>query len=100
VDVTTLGSIVRIEIESNFILYIMEDTDLNECTFNENTCYHVFPNFRPSNGYLMRLSNEIEGAKFHYVDMIHIRQKRALFNGLYKVLKCKVGVFPARIHQG
>ena len=50
VDVTTLGSIVRIEIESIFMLYIMENTDLNEYTFNENTCYHIIPSFGPSDG--------------------------------------------------
>ena len=70
VDVTTLGLIVRTEIESIRMLYIMENINLNECTFNENTCYHVIPSFGPPNGYLMRLSSAIRGAQFHYVDMI------------------------------
>ena len=72
-DVTTLGSIVRTEIESIRMLYIMENTDLNECTFNESTCYHVIPNFGPPNEYLMRLSSEIRGVKFHFIDMIRDR---------------------------
>ena len=69
-DVTILGSIVRTEIESIRMLYIMENIVLNECTFNENTCYHVISSFARPNGYLMRLSSEIRGAKFHFVDMI------------------------------
>ena len=73
VDVTTLGSIVRSEIESILMLYIMENTDMNECICNENTGYHVILSFGPPNGYLMRLSSEIRGAKFHYVDMIRDR---------------------------
>jgi len=73
VDVTTLGSIVKTEIESIRILYIMENIDLNECTFNENIDYHVILSFGPPNGYLKRLSSEIMWAKFHFVDMIRDR---------------------------
>ena len=73
VDTTILGSIVRNEIESIRLLYIMENTDLNECTFNESTCYHVIPSFGPPNGYLMRLSSEIREAKFHLINMIRNR---------------------------
>ena len=72
-DVTTLGLIMRIEIESICMLYIMENTNVNECTFIENTGYHFIPNFGPPKRYLMRLSNKINGAKFHYVDMIRDR---------------------------
>ena len=39
VDVTTFGSIVRIKIENIFMLYIMENTDMNECNYNKNTYY-------------------------------------------------------------
>ena len=46
---------------------------MNECTLNENTSYHVIPSFAPLNRYLMRLSSEIRGAKFHYVDVIRDR---------------------------
>jgi len=94
VDVTTLGSIVRTEIESIRMLYIMENTDLNECTFNASTGYHVIPSFGPPNGYLMRLSSEIRGSKFHSIDMIRDRtgvdlEEALVFQKTYAEAVCR-----------
>ena len=69
-DVTTVGSLTKTQIESIHMLYVVNSTDLNQDTFNTNVGYHVIPQYGPSGGYLQRLSSEIRGSKFHSVDMI------------------------------
>ena len=70
VNVTTIGSLIRTQIESICMLYVIDSTDLNQDTFNANVGYHVIPQYGPPGGYLQRLSSEIRGSKFHSVDMI------------------------------
>jgi hypothetical protein len=55
------------------MLFITETTDLNLSTFNEETGYHILPEFGPPGGYLRRLSSEIRGAKFHNINLIRNR---------------------------
>ena len=52
------------------MLYVIENIDLNQETFNFNTNYHVISNHGPPNGYLQMLPNEIRGAKYHYIEII------------------------------
>ena len=70
VDITNIGSLVKTQIESIRMLYVVDNTDLNHETFNESYGYHVIPYHGPQGGYLQRLSSEIRGAKFHGIDMI------------------------------
>ena len=44
--------------------------NLNIEIFNEQTRYHIIPEFSPQGGYLRRLSSEIRGGKFYEVEMI------------------------------
>ena len=69
VDVTTIGSIVRTEIAQIRMLFIVEQTDLNASTFNENTGYHVIPEYGPLGGHLRKLSSEIHGKMYHGFEM-------------------------------
>ena len=70
VDVTTIGSLIRIQIESIRMLYVVDSTDLNQDTFNANVDYHVIPQYGPPGGYLQKLSSEIRRSIFHSKDMI------------------------------
>jgi len=72
VDVTSIGLLVRTQIES-IHMYIIDGIDLNQDTFNESFGYHVIPDHGPQGGYLQRLSSEIRGTKFHEIDMIRDR---------------------------
>ena len=69
VDVTTIDSIVRTEIAQIRMFFIVEQTDLNALTFNENTGYHVIPEYGPLGGYLRKLSSEIHGKMYHSFEM-------------------------------
>ena len=70
VDVTTIGSLIRTQIESICMLYVIDCTNLNQDTFNIDVGYHIIPQYGPPSGYLQRLSSEIRGSRFHSVDMI------------------------------
>ena len=61
---------MRIQIESIRMLYVVNNTDMNQNTFNANVGYYVIPQYGPLGGYLQRLSSEIRGSRFHSVDMI------------------------------
>ena len=63
VDVTTIRSLIRTQIESVCMLYMVESIDLNQDTFNVNIGYHIIPQYGAPSGYLQRLSSEIRGAK-------------------------------------
>jgi len=52
VDVSNVGALVRFEITSIRMSFIIESTDLNEFTFNEDIGYHIIPSFGPLGGYL------------------------------------------------
>ena len=73
VDVSTVGAFAKAKITSIRMLFITESTDLNASTFNEETGYHIIPDFGPLGGYLKRLSSEIRGAKYHDILMIRDR---------------------------
>ena len=47
------------------MLFIIEFTNLNASTSNEDIGFHVIPNFDPPGEYLRRLSSKIRGAKCH-----------------------------------
>jgi hypothetical protein len=65
VDVTTVGSIVHSEIAQIRMLFIVETTDLNAQTFNEESGYHVLPEYGSFGGLLRKLSSEIRGNMYH-----------------------------------
>ena len=69
-DVPTIGSLIRTQIESIYMLYIVDNTNLNQGTCNANVGYHVIPQYGPLGGYLQRLSSEIKKSGFHSVEMI------------------------------
>ena len=73
VDVSAVGSIIATEIAQLRMLFVTETADLNASTFNEETGYHILPDFGPDGGYMKRLSAEIRGARFHSVEMIRDR---------------------------
>ena len=75
VDVSTVGALVKTEITSICMLFIIESTDLNASTFNEKTYYHIISDFGPHGGYLKRLSSKIRGAKYHDILMIRDRTR-------------------------
>jgi len=55
VDVTTIGSIVCLEIAQIKMMFIVESTNLNTSTFNEDTRYHVILEYGPFGGHLRKL---------------------------------------------
>ena len=70
VDVITIGFLVGTQIDSIHILYVVENTNLDQDAFNANTNYHIIPQYGLPCRYLQRLSSEIRRAKFHFVHMI------------------------------
>ena len=69
-DVTTIGSLIKIQIESIRMLYVVDSTNMNQDTFTANIGYHVILQYGHRGGYLQRLSSEIRGSRFYFVDMI------------------------------
>jgi hypothetical protein len=69
VNVTSIGSIVKIEIIQIKMLFVEERIDLNACTFNEDSGYHVLPDFGLEGGYLKRLASQIHGSWLHGIKM-------------------------------
>lgn len=67
VDLTTVGFMLKLNIEQICTLFIEETTTLKCDKFNEDTIYHILPEFGPQGGYIRRLSSEIMSAKFHDV---------------------------------
>ena len=65
VDVTTIGSIVKTKIAQIRMLFIVEQTDLNAATFNENIGYHIISEYGPFGGHLRKLSSEIHRKMHH-----------------------------------
>ena len=65
VDVTTVGSIVRIEMVQICMMFIVDSCDLNADVFNESISYHILSNYGPHGGYLNRLQSEIRDSMFH-----------------------------------
>jgi len=82
VDVSSVGALVRFEITSIRMSFIIENTNLNESTFNEDIGYHIILSFGPPGGYLQRLSSKIRGSKFHDVEMIRNTTRADLVEAL------------------
>ena len=57
------------------MLFIEESTNLNSWIFNEQTVYHILPEFGPQGGYLRRLPSEIRDGKFYKVEILRDRMK-------------------------
>ena len=70
VNVTTIGSLIKTQIESIRMLYVVDSTHLNKDTSNIDVGYHIIPQYGPLGGYLQRLSSELKRSRFHSMDMI------------------------------
>lgn len=64
VDVSTVGSIVRSEIAQIKILFLVEVTELNSSTFNEDIRYHILPEYGPHGGSYASYNLKLEGKCF------------------------------------
>jgi hypothetical protein len=73
VDVTTVGSIVRIEVAQIRMMFIINSCDLNADVFNDSIGYHVLPDYGSHGGYLKRLQSEVRGFMFHNFQMTRSR---------------------------
>lgn len=73
VDVTTMGSIVRIEIAQICMMLIVKFCDLNVDVLNESTSYHILHDYGPHGGYFKRLQYEVRGSIFHNFQMTQSR---------------------------
>ena len=62
---------MRTQIESICMLYVVDNTNLNQNTFNANVGYHVILQYGPPGGYLQRLSSEIRWSRFHSMDIVN-----------------------------
>ena len=69
VDISSIGSIVKREIASIRMCFLVDSCDLNQDTFNPSTNFHVILEFGPLDGYLQRLPIEIWKSKFHSIQM-------------------------------
>ena len=69
VDISSVGSIIRTKITQIRMLFPDEQTDLNAVMFNEDTQYHVLPEFGPFGGYMRRFAIQIRGFRFLSIDM-------------------------------
>jgi hypothetical protein len=70
VDISSIGSIMKIEMASIKMCFLVDSCDLNQDSFNSSTGFHIIPEFGPPSGYLRRLPSEIRGSKFHSIDMV------------------------------
>ena len=69
VDISSIGSIVKTKIASIRMYFLIDSCDLNQDTFNPSTYFHVILEFGPVGGYFCRLPIEIQGSKFHSIQM-------------------------------
>ena len=51
-DVTTIGSLIRTQIQSIRMLYVVDSIDLNQDTLNANVDYLVISQYGPPGEYL------------------------------------------------
>jgi hypothetical protein len=70
VDISSIGSIVKTEMVTIRMCFLVDSCDLNQDTFNPSTGFHIIPEFGSPGGYLRRLLSKIRGSKFHSIDMI------------------------------
>ena len=50
--------------------FVINSYDLNQDTLNFFSGFPTLPRFGPPSGNLQRLSSEIKGSKFHFMDLI------------------------------
>lgn len=65
------------------MLYVVDNTNLNQYAFNKNCGYHVIPTYGPQGAYLHKFYFVIGGAKFHQIDMMKDRQCVNLQSALF-----------------
>ena len=82
VDISSVGSVIKTEITQIRMLFLDEQTDLNAVMFNEDTQYHVLPEFGPFGGYMRCFATQIRGFRFLSVDMVRDQQGRDLEEAL------------------
>ena len=82
VDISSIGSIVKSEIATIRMCFVMDSCDLNQDIFNSSSGFPILSQFGPPCGYLQRLSNEIRGYKFHSINLIRDPLGRDLNNAL------------------
>ena len=68
-DITTIGSIIATEIVQIRMLFIVEQNDLDASILNENTTYHVIPEYGPLGSHLRNLSSKIHEKIFHSLEI-------------------------------
>ena len=68
--VTTIGYLIKIQIKSICMSYVVKSIDLNQDTFNTSIDYHVILQYDPIYGYLQRLSSKIKRSKFQSANII------------------------------
>ncbi|KAL3688692.1 hypothetical protein R1sor_015001 [Riccia sorocarpa] len=73
VDVTSIGAIVNAEISNIRMTYLRERIDTNAFFMNEESGYHMIPDFGPDSGYLKGLSSQMRGNMFHSVELQRCR---------------------------
>ena len=64
VDVSIVGSIVRVEVARIRMMFIVDVCDLNVDVFNDSIGYRVLSSYGPHGGYLRRLLPEVKGSMF------------------------------------
>ena len=70
VDISSLGSIVKIEMASIRMCFFVDSCDLNQDTFNPSTSFQIILEYGPPDGYLCCLLSKIRESRFHSIDMI------------------------------
>jgi hypothetical protein len=65
-----ISSIVKTEMASIRMCFLVDSCDLNQDTFNPCTRFQIIPEFGPPSGYLRRVPSEIRGSKFHSIDIV------------------------------
>ena len=82
VDISSVESVIRTKITQIRMLFLDKQTDLNVVMFNEDTQYHVVPEFGPFGGYMRCFATQIRGFKFLSIDMVRDQQGRDLEEAL------------------
>ena len=81
-DISSVGSVIRTKITQIRMLFLDKQTDLNAIMFNEDTQYHVMPEFGPFGGYMRHFATQIRGFRFLSIDMVRDQQGRDLEEAL------------------
>ena len=82
VNISSVKSVIRIEITQIRMLFLDEQTDLNTVMFNEDTQYHVLPEFGPFGGYMRCFATQIRDFRFFSITLVRDQQGRNLEEAL------------------